>query len=197
MNTIMIRNSHPKYISVRCAQLLAAVALSLAMPLSSHAQTMRQMLEKMPDTVVPLLSHNNVLDCMDNYDAGMPADAINNMQGKTTMTEYTEDYVHFNLTAASTLSMKLLSAKGAKVVCVVNTSATHMGKVSTVRFYTTEWESVPTSDYVQMDANAMVEAVLSKDAATLQLIHNRVTLRDKDDKSSVAEEPQVTTVTFE
>ncbi|MGM9687237.1 MAG: DUF3256 family protein, partial [Bacteroidaceae bacterium] len=78
----------------------------------SGSTTMKELLKKMPDTVVPLLSHNNVLDCIDFVEHDAHAEVTNRMNGKSEMTELTPTLASFFLTSRSTLTLKYFSNAG-------------------------------------------------------------------------------------
>ena len=132
-------------------KLLFAVALALftatVWAQESGSTTMRELLKKMPDTVVPLLSHNNVLDCIDFVEHDAHAEVTNRMNGKSEMTELTPTLASFFLTSRSTLTLKYFANAGkGGLIYVVNTITTDSLSDSTVTVYNSDWTLASPAD---------------------------------------------------
>lgn len=113
----------------------------------SSSTTMKELLKKMPDTVVPLLSHNNVLDCIDFVEHDAHAEVTNRMNGKSEMTELTPTLASFFLTSRSTLTLKYFSNAGKDgLIYVVNTITTDSLSDSTVKVYNSDWTLASPAD---------------------------------------------------
>lgn len=103
---------------------------------TSHAPAMRELLASMPDSIFPLLTRNNRLDCIDFIENGMPAKVKNKMDVWSELKVLTADYLMFRLTQHSQAEMKLVNDT---TICMVRT---YMGPAedSAVSFYNLKWE---------------------------------------------------------
>ncbi len=102
--------------------------------------TAKDLLKKMPAEVVPLLSRNNVLDCIDFIEHDSPTEITNKMGGKSEMTELSPSLASFFLTKSNTLDIKVLP-KGADdvLVYVINSFTTDSLTDSSVQVYDSHW----------------------------------------------------------
>ena len=108
---------------------------------------MRSVFISMPDSVAPLLTKVNREDCVDFLDSNMKAVVRNRFDKESELKTLTKDYLLMQMTASSTMEMKLLPMNDSvKVICVVRTVQTDVPD-SDVRFYDTMWKELPTDDY--------------------------------------------------
>ena len=112
------------------------------------AQTMPNLLRTMPDSIIPLLSHNDRLDFLDYAAAGTNAELTNRLSGKSKLLTLTDDFAHWQLTTHSDLQLKLLPHDNGHIVCLVSTVVVDSLPDSHLRFYTTDWEPLPASTCV-------------------------------------------------
>ncbi len=144
------------------------LALFLSLAGASYAQTaMRDLLKTMPAALTPSLSENNRLDMVDFKDAGMAAIVTNAFEGKSELTQLTDNYASLRLSEALHLDMALLTAGGERVLCVVMTWGTDL-RESTLSFYSDQWQPLPTARYVALPAYPFV--------ATLDSVQQSLTL---------------------
>ena len=114
------------------------------------AQDMRSVFISMPDSVAPLLTKVNREDCVDFLDSNMKAVVRNRFDKESELKTLTKDYLLMQMTASSTMEMKLLPMNDSvKVICVVRTVQTDVPD-SDVRFYDTTWKELPTDDYFSL-----------------------------------------------
>ena len=111
------------------------------------AQTMPNLLRTMPDSIIPLLSHNDRLDFLDYAAAGTNAELTNRLSGKSKLLTLTDDFAHWQLTTHSDLQLKLLPHDNGHIVCLVSTVVVDSLPDSHLRFYTTDWEPLPASTF--------------------------------------------------
>lgn len=112
------------------------------------AQDMRTLLVAMPDSILPLLTKNNRMDCVDFVDSKMKAEVKNRLGEVSELKVLTKDYLFLQMTSQSTVEMKLLSVNdSAKVVCVVRTVCAPVCD-SAVEFYDISWKRLKTADYI-------------------------------------------------
>ncbi|MCD8310224.1 MAG: DUF3256 family protein [Prevotellaceae bacterium] len=115
---------------------------------TAHAQEAKACFTAMPDSITPLLTAVNRADCIDFIESGMKAEVTNRFEGKTVMTQLTPDYIRLRMTGQSTWQMKLLStADSTRIICTVFTACASACD-SDIRFYTTQWQELPTSRYL-------------------------------------------------
>ena len=114
------------------------------------AQDMRSLFVSMPDSLAPLLTKVNREDCIDFLDSDMKAVVRNRFDKEAELKTLTEDYLLMQMTASSTLEMKLLPLDDSlKVVCVVRTVDTGVAD-SDIQFYDTSWKKLVGADFVNL-----------------------------------------------
>lgn len=121
---------------------LAFILFSL-LSVGGGAQTMRDVLRTMPDTMVTLLTKNNMLDFPDYLDTQMRAEVRNRLGGTSEMTRLTDDYTEVRVSASSTMQLKLLPYKGGKVILSIYTYLLNDSTGdSRIRFFDTKWNEL-------------------------------------------------------
>ena len=113
-----------------------------------QAQDAKVFFSNVPEVVLPLLSSVNRADFVDFLESNMKAEVKNKFGGTSEMTDLTPDYIRIQMTSRSTWEMKTLSVNDStKIICTVFTTC---GPVcdSEVRFYTSDWNEVPSSSYL-------------------------------------------------
>ncbi len=101
---------------------------------------MRDVFANMPDSIFPLITKNNRLDCIDFIENDMPAQVKNRVEEPIELKSLTENYLKLKMSEVSHAEMKLITVSDtSQLICVVKTYA---GPVmdSSVRFYTQDWE---------------------------------------------------------
>ena len=127
-------------------QFLFSMLLLLAN--SAFAQTtMSEALKSMPDSLMPYLTHNNRLDCIDFCEADMKAEVRNAFDGKSELVRLTNNYALFRLNDVSTLELCLLDADISQVICMIQTYGTDM-RESVISFFTTSWQQLSTKQFI-------------------------------------------------
>jgi hypothetical protein len=130
------------------------------------AQTAQSLFLAAPDSLLPLLTSTNRADFMDFLDSRMKAVVKNVFNEEVEMTDRTDNYIRVATSAQSTWTMKVLPADSVRIICVVTTACAPLCD-SHIRFYTTDWEPLPTDRYFQIpptgDRLTFVELALSKD----------------------------------
>jgi len=112
------------------------------MTVAGSAQTMKDVVSAMPDSILVYLTKNNRLDMIDFLDSKMPAVVDNSLGGKSEMTRLTDNFTEIKLSGSSLVQLKLLRRDTADVVCMVRT---YLGEEpeSTIAFYDSEWHPLP------------------------------------------------------
>lgn len=101
---------------------ILSLLLILAFVQNNYAQSMRQIMVSMPDSIMPLLTKVNREDCMDYLDSKMKAEVTNRIGSKSEMTKITDDYAQFKLSKSSERTFKLLpTADNDTIICMITT----------------------------------------------------------------------------
>ena len=164
---------------------------------------MRDVFAAMPDSMLPMVTKNNRLDCIDFIENAMEARVRNVLGDYVTLEALTADYARFRTSASAVMEMKLLPLKGdsSSVLCVVTTAqAGEEGTAlrmedSNLRFLRPDWsvpDTVPVFSMPDVEAFMKPEKSDSIDAdydqalRSLRAFHPvRYTLSPDDDSLTV------------
>lgn len=131
------------------------ILLWLVSSLSMHAQMkMQDVVKLMPDSIVPYLTENNVLDFIDFMDSNLPAEITNRFGCKSKMIKLTDRYTLLQLNEASKLEMCLLDVNTtvdslSQIICLVRTYGTDF-RISTIDFYSLKWRKLDADSYIEL-----------------------------------------------
>lgn len=128
--------------------LLLAVSL-----VSAWAQQMRECFAEMPDSVLPLLTKNNRLDCIDFIENGMKAQVRNRFDGFSVLQTLTDRYLSLQLTPSCTVQMRLFHTGNTPSLLCMVTTVSAPARQSIIRFYKPSWQPVETGQYIRMPAS--------------------------------------------
>lgn len=115
---------------------------------ANEQPSMRDLFISAPDSIFPLLTKNNKLDCIDFIENNVEAAVKDKLEGKVMLTALTPDYLCIATSAHSVVMIKSLNpsnlsnlSQGAIVVC-----RTYLGPSmdSDVRVYDMEWRYIKT-----------------------------------------------------
>ncbi len=153
--------------------------------------TIKDYLKTMPENVLPILSKNNILDCIDFMEAGMEAEVTNRMTGKSSMTYLGKTLATFQLTSVTKADIALFD-KGTDdvLIYVVTTSVTDSLPDSHVRVYASDW-STATEDlqFPVMYPSRFTELILTDESNIVRIIEREPKTRfDGLDEQSREEE---------
>lgn len=112
----------------------------VAFTFSAFAQRqMREVFAQLPDSVLPLLTKNNRLDCIDFIENDMEARVKNKFDESVILDALTPDYLLLRTSKSSYVEMKLVPQGTDTLVCV---NRTYLGPAddSEVRLYGLNWE---------------------------------------------------------
>ena len=114
------------------------ILIMLAMSgLSAFSQTKaKDVFAAAPDSIFPLLTTNNRLDCIDLIENNMKATVKNKLEQKAEMTALTDSYLQIKPSERSVVEIKMLNDS---VFCLINTC---LGPApdSRISFFTRDWE---------------------------------------------------------
>lgn len=117
--------------------LLLCVTATLS--LAAHAQLrMRDVFAQLPDSVLPYMTRNNRLDCIDFIENGIEARVSNRFDQSVVLDSLTEDFLLLRTSSASYVEAKLLPNGNDTVICV-NRTYTGNAADSDVKLYTRDW----------------------------------------------------------
>lgn len=114
------------------------ILIMLAMSgLSAFSQTKaKDVFAAAPDSIFPLLTTNNRLDCIDLIENNMKATVKNKLEQKAEMTALTDSYLQIKPSERSVVEIKMLNDS---VFCLINTC---LGPApdSRISFFTRDWK---------------------------------------------------------
>ena len=114
------------------------ILIMLAMSgLSAFSQTKaKDVFATAPNSIFPLLTTNNRLDCIDLIENNMKATVKNKLEQKAEMTALTDSYLQIKPSERSVVEIKMLNDS---VFCLINTC---LGPApdSRISFFTRDWE---------------------------------------------------------
>lgn len=165
-------------IMVRNISILFAIVFSVT--LSAQEVKMRDVFAQAPDSIFPLLTKNNKLDCIDFIENKMRARVKNKFDTYSELTTLTDNFLRIKISEKSSAEMKLVNDT---LICLVKTYY-GPGADSQVYFYNTQWQPVKRTlerpkadDFFQPDADGevcgllrqlpLIKASLSPDDTTL------------------------------
>ena len=122
----------------------ALIVFLLALVSGVSAQLrMRDIFAQLPDSVLPLTTRNNRLDCIDFIENGMEARVKNLFGDQVVLDSLTEDFMVLRTSEASCVEMKLFAEGTDTLICV---NRIYMGPVadSEVKVFDTSWSFVRT-----------------------------------------------------
>lgn len=139
------------------AVLILQASFSFLIPALAQSDVllMRDVFAAMPDSVLPMVSKNNRLDCIDFIENQMEAKVRNALDEYVTLEALTSDYARFRTSNASLMEMKLLKqADSTLVLAVVRT--VQMGESGTPQRMEDSNLTLFTTDWVRMSAPTVV-----------------------------------------
>lgn len=128
------------YLSFILYYFIVPVAPATAQPL------MRDVFAAMPDSILPMVTKNNRLDCIDFIENNMEARVRNKVDEYVVLEALTDDYARFRTSVVAVMELKLLPTNDTtSVLCVVTTAESGEEGTerrvldSNIRFYDTAW----------------------------------------------------------
>ena len=96
-----------------------------------------------PQTVMPLVERNARLDMMDYFRSTMSTTTANTTGGRSAITALSPKSIMLAISPSTSVQLALVPVKNDTVVAVIETVATPF-EDSSVRFFTTSWQELPT-----------------------------------------------------
>jgi len=160
--------------------------LLLAVSVSAFSQvTMRDCFLKMPHDVMPYLSENNRLDCLDFIDSKMDAKVKNVFDNEITLDTLTSQYLSMSLGEGCRVEMRLfpLSADSAEQVLCIATTYGDSVRESSLHFYNPQtWRPIAADSLFSLPVQhpgEMTAYELPKEGTLLKLTTYKLTADEK------------------
>lgn len=148
----------------------AMLFLCLFLSVSSKAQlSMRDVLLSMPDSIFCYVDHEKVLDLVDYWDARMPAQVVNRLDGDTSLDALTADSLAMTISSVQKVQALLLRVEnpvdsvGQVVVLFRNYTLSTGQSDQEVACYTADWRPL-----------VAIPPVSASDAERIDRLVNRV-----------------------
>ena len=114
-----------------------------------QCRTMKQVFTEMPDSLLPVLSHSERMDCIDYLASGMKATVKNNFGEPTTLVMLTKDFVLVNISEVSNCECKLLVNGTDSVICMIKTYLKPVAE-SRLTFYNMKWKVLKADKFLTL-----------------------------------------------
>lgn len=119
--------------------------------LTAQAQSFKQLFLSMPEEICPLLSEYNRLELVDNQTNNKEMKTRNHFKTFSKMTSLTDTYAHLELSNSASKTFKMLATEqGENIIMVISTVVCDSVPDSSVSFYNTSWQQLPTEDYISL-----------------------------------------------
>jgi len=118
--------------------IISIIAFVFSATLSAQEVKMRDVFAQAPDSIFPLLTKNNKLDCIDFIENKMRARVKNKFDTYSELTTLTDNFLRIQISEKSSAEMKLVNDT---LLCLVRTYY-GPGADSQVYFYNTQWQPV-------------------------------------------------------
>lgn len=135
-----------------------------------HAQKMSEVFAEAPHDVLPLMTRNNRLDCIDFIENNMEARVKDKFDNDVVLEEMTDDYLRLATSEVSSMEMKLVKTTIAGAdrdssMIVVYVAETCMGPAADtqVKVYDSTWNLISVVSRPEVEAFVRTDAVISPD----------------------------------
>lgn len=118
-------------------KLLTILAL-LVVSMSCNAQTIKEIFQALPDTILPSLSKNDRLDLIDLIENKMENEVTNQLRGRSRMTLLTANLTKVQLSELAEVQMCRLSTPNSYLICLIHSVKTETWD-SNICFYNPNW----------------------------------------------------------
>ena len=152
-----------------CRKLLLCTALLLCSTMVWAQKNMSEIFSAMPDSIIPYLTKNNRLDCIDFKANNMKAVVENAFSSKSELKTLTDDFLMMQLNETTSLQLKLLPTQSDTLLCMVMTYALPEPD-SHLSIYHTDWREIGNKNILPASLNGYSgcqQYLFSKDDCTL------------------------------
>ncbi|MBO4450973.1 MAG: DUF3256 family protein [Bacteroidaceae bacterium] len=105
---------------------------------SLSAQTIKQIFQTLPDTILPSLTKNDRLDLIDLFENNMSNEVNNQLRGKSRMTHLDDNLTKIRLSELTEVQLCRLATPTSYLICLIHSVKTDAWD-STIRFYNPDW----------------------------------------------------------
>lgn len=146
-----------------------------------HAQKMSEVFAAAPHDVLPLMTKNNRLDCVDFIENNMEARVKDKFDNDVVLEEMTDDYLRLATSEVSSMEMKLVrttiaGADRDSSMIVVYVAETCMGPVADtqVKVYDSKWNLIKVVSRPEVEAFIRTDAKLGADERVLLIAEAKI-----------------------
>lgn len=123
-----------------------SLVIFIAITFTSYAQSMKEIITNMPDSITPLLTKNNRLDFIDYLAANQKAEEKNAFGAKSEMTKLTETRSTIRVTDSSTMDFKILKNPETMVGIITTVQSDKKIFTSIIKYYSLpDWKLLKTT----------------------------------------------------
>lgn len=138
----MIRRLHLAVLfTLFCGQ-IAAQSDTVAIADTAVTILMRDVFANMPQRILPLVTKNNRLDCIDFIENNMEAKVRNAIDDYVVLEALSDSYLRFRTSSSSYIEMKLLTENGTPIIAFIRTVELAHCMDSHITFYNTDWQAL-------------------------------------------------------
>lgn len=130
-------------------RIIFVLIMSMAL-VSAKSADIRTLFVEMPDSIMPLLTKNNKLDCLDYLDIDMPSNVTNRFGGNSQLKFVKEDMLSVQMTSVSDVDLKLLYDKDSTLTIVLVETMCGGYCDSKISFYNEKWEKLNCEDIIEL-----------------------------------------------
>lgn len=117
---------------------------------AAKAQNMEKLFGEMPDSIVPVMSKTNRLDCIDFFKSKMTSNVQNIYNGKSRISDLTENFLVLQPTTSSQVEMRTYDVEGKGRIIAVAYTYMAPAKETTLAFYDMSWKKLKTADFISL-----------------------------------------------
>ena len=131
-------------------RLLIYITAAILYAAGAEAQNMEKLFAEMPDSIVPVMSKTNRLDCIDFFKSKMTGNVQNIFNGRSSISDLDENYLLLKPTSRSLVEMRLYGAGAETKIIAVAYTYMAPARETALAFYTTKWEKLETADFISL-----------------------------------------------
>lgn len=115
---------------------------------SAEAQNMESLFAHMPDSIIPVMSETNRLDCIDFFKSNMTSKVTNLYYGTSSISEMTDDFMRLAPTAVSTVEIRAYRPDSLYILLAYTYCSP--AKETTIRIYNGNWLPLNTQLFIEL-----------------------------------------------